>query len=332
MVETDYVRRPSGTRFGEHGYLDHPATPLIAAALDRKGWSVAHVFRRIGVRSSSTLHGWLTGEHVPYYDNLAAFARELELPELLNLIAFRHRRIKLTCTECTSSVELIPGVAKQRQTAVYDPRTGEGSYVCMSCHAKQQVLNLAPNRVSREIARGYAVRKKKFGTVAADKWSAGLRSKLHKPSGAKLGNSSRTGQKQPEAEILKRSGRIMSAHHRPASYVFDYCCWCDQIVRSHPDRPGITHKTCYKTHHGQIRNRSRGRRLSRSELADTYEMTIRHVLRHETIEELASEFGMAPMTAKDRIRDFVRALPEDDRGGAKLQRMAKVLRWARGKE
>ena len=113
-------------------------------------------------------------------------------------------------------------------------------------------------------------------------------------------------------------------------------------------RPGETHSEClwkYRREHQQsighpvYPRRPGGRRPSSKDLADTFEIAVRHLLRGEDIgrseweggKGLAAEFNLSRDAVIERINIFVTRLPSDGRGGQKLARWARALREAKAR-
>jgi transcriptional regulator with XRE-family HTH domain len=338
-----------------------PAAAAYQAALQRTGRSQRDVLQAAGL-AQKTVWNWLTGENVPYRENVKALADELNAPELLTLLPSRPKFLEMTCRECGAVEERPTGRVTAKGTGAggsnrhfaieLDLANGRGVWTCTDCGHKALVAEM-PWR------QEYELRRKKYGKAAADEWlntshptrTAQALEAWAKPAsleaqarGRSKAHDTRKGaEATSETRVKQAASRLQDSYAKNAEYLpsrryaFDFCRLpeCGQLLRYPNDAPPkfVLHHRCLndlrsKDGAATPPARRRGRALSVAELRDTYEMTHRHLFGAESIAAVADRYTLQFETAKLRVRNFIDALPKDDRGGQELLSLGELFRWA----
>lgn len=133
----------------------HPFVKLLDQARMRKGFSLEETFRRSSLHPGC-VQDWTRerGAVIPYSDSIERLAKVLDAPELLNqdLLPFKWRRYRLTCSSCGRISRIKPGQyashLKRFSQARLDSlgETGTGTWICGECSvlAARQKFRLMP--------------------------------------------------------------------------------------------------------------------------------------------------------------------------------------------
>jgi transcriptional regulator with XRE-family HTH domain len=344
---------------------DHPFAAAFTAVLDRAGLNLRQACERAGLDPGEP-NRWTRGARTPFRDTVERLANALDAPELLNrqLLAWRWRAYTMTCTGCQAVTEQQPGLfdGGQRrgfhQEAQIDLETGTGSWTCQRCKLREAGKNspvgqsIATLR-KREGRAGLRRRMQKVrakrnpeqlvevkGTAAWEKGQAALESKVWTDeerrrqrdgliSAGRRAYTTRKGRTVPPLLPGRRKGK------------FGLCRICRLITYSSDARRRVeVHELCRRTWERENGKTPRdyppnpdGRQLSSEELAQTFEIAVRHLLRKEPIGDgrgngLASEFALAKESVQKRVRTFIRRIPTDKRAGNRLGSWGAALREA----
>jgi transcriptional regulator with XRE-family HTH domain len=336
-------RAARSARLVRSAYPDNAAASIVADALQASERTLGAVCRAAGVAQSAVQY-WLNGKQVPYRENIEALARELNAPALLDLIPSRRRQIVMLCTVCGGESQWPTHVALREgrhPERTIDLEAGHGTWTCEECGSRASLEDYW-TKYRRRLA---IVRKSQGSTVAAQ-WAkknhpAASWSKSRPALESRRANMAKAHQKiRGEPLTSEHRHRLalrkMALFHDRQSYAFDYCRACGQIMwwkRAAGDPKFVMHRPCRDAFRRESgRNaappRPRGRRLSRPELVETYEVVIRNLAGRESHDLLAREYSMTRQAIGSRIGDFLANLPHDDRGGQHLLRRAEALRHA----
>lgn len=333
-------------RFGRRSSLgsDHPAAPVLRLALERKGLTLQEAEERAGF-AQGTVARWLSGRRGRpgvLRDTLERLVSVLEAPEVFDVIPWRWRRWSLTCTSCDSVYHYQPGQFRSRLTrgrhaeAVIHEATGGGTFVCRRCKQRE-----AGKR--SPVGRKIAILRKRGGRTALRARVLKLRARQTPRQLAEnlaKAHAANRGRVQTEEERLRRSWAGIAP--RPAGKL-GLCRVCDLLTHTYePTRPAETHRDCLSKYRHQYQRvfgrplyppRRMGRRLSHEELADSFEIAVRSLLKGEHIGErdgsgLAARFDLDKKSCLRRIDALITRLPQDGRGGRQLACWADALREA----
>ena len=335
------------------GWVDSRAsrTPFgqaLRKALTRAVRTLADACREAQI-NDKTVYGWASGDHVPWREDLLRLVAVLDAPELLVFFRPRWRRISVSCLECGGIENYTPSYLRicmkkgLHPGLIIDWEHGKGTYPqCAKC--TWQLLG-KDSWVARKMRR---LRRKKGPKAVRE-------------IGRRLGSNipSEDRKDYEERRIAAVRAKVWSEGerwHLSVSRIkstqagrFGICRICPYITYSvGPNsvrRPGETNRECllqYRRKHqdrfGPIYPpRPRGRRPSTTELADTFEMAVRHLLRGEDVgrweggKGLAADFGLPHRTINERINTFLARLPPNGRGGKKLTLWAKALKEAKAR-
>jgi predicted DNA-binding transcriptional regulator AlpA len=135
-----------------------PFQHAVKTALARSGLTVLEAAARTGIRDR-TVHGWMSGQKVPFRDNLERFTEVTGEPNLVNLIESQPRTIRLTCRECGAVKEQRTGKvrASERRSPTritVDWEKGEGTYVCARCTSSGNAKKMIARVVKRKGHKG----------------------------------------------------------------------------------------------------------------------------------------------------------------------------------
>ncbi len=256
----------------------------------------------------------------------------------------RHARWTFTCTRCGEIREYRPRAFRynrergQHPEAVIDESTGQGTYTCRPC-TQRGIAKASP------VGRRIAYLRKKGGRALLAKRAADLRAKMT-PEQLQMGldKAAATNRGRPPTSEERRRRSWSHIAPRPRGR-FGLCRVCSFLVHSDGSDRAETHRDC-------LNNWRRGRRFAFSayppprtarhlsspeELADSFEMAVRDLLRGEDVgrwkggEGLAAYFGLPRSTINDRIDAFLAKFAPDGRGGKTLARWAKILRAAKAR-
>jgi lambda repressor-like predicted transcriptional regulator len=349
-INGNVPRPPSSGKAGVMTAYTHPAAAVIQAALQRQGRSQAAALREAGI-APKTLANWLNNVNTPFRENVKDLADVLEAPELVTLFATKPKFLEITCREC-GAVESRPtsrvtakgsgaNGSKRHFAIELDLAKGRGVWTCTSCSRAD---------ISDRVAwlGRYKTRQKKVGKAKAlaelpayhptqtpkarEAWED---SKDARQRGLVNAVTARTGAKATRETRMKQAARRLQVFKPSSRMTFDYCRECYQLMwyQATAAAPKFAlHRKCldiFRARKGAAApppGRKAGNRLSSEELDQTYEFVIRHLFQGQKPEELAK--GLSAKTVDLRITNFIKALPEDDRGGRVLFERAELLRWA----
>jgi hypothetical protein len=315
----------------------HPADELIRVALARKGLTLAKVEKRCGFRVG-TVHRWLDPDrlryprlsrpglpHGVYRERLNILIRELDTPELLDLIEWRWRYWWVTCKRCGDARLVKPakyrsGRRRASDEPEIDEQTGTVVDVCGTCRkheVKSEQFQRMWDRLRRKGGKA-AVRKRArelreaAGIIGREKEARAAVG--YHPHDGTWGFKIACGQIKPRPvgmfRLCRACGYVVHTPHTRGQYQIHMRCHRDAARKQSTPFPSYLSRP--------------GRRLSSEQLANTFEIAVRHLLKDEPIgwrdkSGLAQEFDLDRNTIQKRIATFVDDyLPPDDRGGRRL--------------
>lgn len=315
---------------------DHPFTKAFKAALRGSGLTQNEACRRAGI-SPVPVGAWLRGDRKPRAELVDRLAVVLRAPSLPDSIETRWFRIRMTCDDCGESADIIPGKlnarAKQAEKdgvqdrgldiSKIDYNSGTGSYICKGCMSARQA-----RRINARIKKNHG--KIRFSEIGQRRAAMVTPEELRRLQ--ELGVEARRG--RPLTAEHKRKMRRGMIRARPAG-VFSLCRLCGLLVfRHNADLRGAgeTHHLCVTAWRRENKlavdssypPRPAGRRPSSADLAISYELAVRHLLRGERVHGwehgrgLAAEFGLAPRTVHERIKKLIAYFPTDERATSQL--------------
>ena len=334
------------------------AARLIDDALVRKGLTLPEACRRYGL-TTHPVHGLLRGESIPYHRSLKKLTDGLEIPEVLAIIKVRVTHVDLICPVCGRQRPSLRGNALQLKSFEgFDPVTAMGPALCLYCSSRkngqQAVADIESGSEKRFTIKGVKIAPKR---VRGKKAVRAYMKIVGDHSRAKLTPEQKSEQRR-QARASRKPGPYSEEGHRnfemhriplrpktkPA-----ICLLCPYIVLV-----GSVHKECWNSwlsdnKHDMGGNilppRPEGYLAAKEELADSFEMFVRHYLRdlshtrivdgdrttdYMTLDQLAANFHMSSRTVQRRMDRLIDQFPTDGRGGKQLARWSKIFRRAAG--
>ena len=319
----------------------NPFEATLTVALECKGLSREEVCRLIGIHIA-TLQNWIRTNELPQrhgkLTRIKRLAEVLDCPALVPDVKLKPRQIVMTCTTLGCEVTLTCKPEQIRATlrkgyhpeAVVDFNSGLGTYRCAICSQRNNMKNIHRKMVKKHGRKWFHEKaEENFASLTEDRRNEGLRKAQESHVGIALSEKHRLNLTAAKLSP-KPSGK------------FGICRVCGLLTfRGQDDRPTETHRPCldgWLSERGLFARdayppRGRGRLLSHSELAISYEICVRHLLRGEPIgkydggveEGLAGVFKKSRRTMIQRIQSFLKYLPIDGRGSARLHRWSKAL-------
>lgn len=250
-------------------------------------------------------------------------------------------RIEVTCPKCGRIRQYTEGQMQARlrdnnTSALMDWDTRTCVLLCSGCGSKNRMTE-RHNKLRKRFGRKYQV---EWGKRISANNTSESRAKSVQAMSAALNS-------RPRTEEHKRNQGKARVTPRPAG-IFGICRVCGQVANNkNRSKMAQFHQPCLDTWRSEYMNsfdsrpyppRPEGRLLSQAELADSYEMCVRHLLRGERLGDseieggshLCAKFGLTRRSIRNRIRSFLERLPTDGRGSKRLAGWtAHLLRAAR---
>lgn len=345
-------------------HANDPFVAALNAAKTKRGMTIDQIGAFAGV-AGGTIRMWLgQPEWGIWSEDLRSVATVLEAPELLDLRETKARRIAMTCIECGCERLVRPGdlrkeINKRRAVGKTHPADGRvdwimgtGSFRCSSCSGRRNGLQIAKRwrahgleRMRRRMRRIAAAQTPAQRQAAQEKRRATMRARGQTPEARA---SIARGQISPDPvgtfAICRYCGLIYCNPHAPrwrSVYGMHGRCF-QRFQHENPHVPG--------RRWAPPPPRKRGKQLTPEEIARSWELAVRVLLRGATIGShegslqtfcpmviegprvptcrgagLALEHHLQPRTIERRIEQLIRRLPRDGRGDAQFQHRSSFL-------